>query len=336
LLEKEDAGTARAVALVLLQRPEGLDADFLCTNFDHARPRARRVYCALLSRVPQSAQTRGALLRALSDSAAAVRQEAANALGASSNSTPQVTAALEERLSDENEYAAAAAASALARLNATDAAPAILTNLEGRLKKPEASPEELQNQSAEVRDFPLGPAFQTQPNMPPQFNLQPMARAGGGLPMRREPSPASAALIEALGKLHYQPAREAIFGMLDGPHAFPAAKALKALAPEELARRLAGEACDKKADPQSRDRALMLLAAPPASGPAAQLVPLLDDTTPVPSARPMPGREWRICDRAAETIAALLGRPMRIMPTQPIDQRDMQIEEIRQSIKAAY
>jgi hypothetical protein len=50
----------------------------------------------------------------------------------------------------------------------------------------------------------------------------------------------------------------------------------------------------------------------------------------------MPGREWRICDRAAETISTLLGRSVKIMPMQTTDQRDQQIEQIRQSLKAAY
>jgi hypothetical protein len=40
---------------------------------------------------------------------------------------------------------------------------------------------------------------------------------------------------------------------------------------------------------------------------AALVVPLLDDTTPIQYDRPSPGPEWRICDRAAVTIAVLLG-----------------------------
>jgi hypothetical protein len=96
------------------------------------------------------------------------------------------------------------------------------------------------------------------------------------------------------------------------------------------------EACDKKADPPSRDRALLLLATPPANGSATELIPLLDDTTIVPGPRPLPGREWRICDRAAEAISGMLGRPMRISPAQTLEQRDQQIEQIRQSVKAAY
>ena len=161
-------------------------------------------------------------------------------------------------------------------------------------------------------------------------------RMARGLAGRMDEAPAEPALIEALGNLHYQPAEERIFGLLDGLHSASAAKALKQLAPQKLAQRLEAEACDQKADASSRDRALQLLATPPATGSVTALIPLLDDTAIVPGIRPMPGREWRICDRAAETISGLLGRPLRMSPAQSPEERDQQIEQIRQSVKAAY
>jgi HEAT repeat protein len=341
LLETNDGQEAKTVAPILLQRPEGLDAVFLSANFEHAPAPARRVYCALLSRLPQTDQTRGVLLRALSDPAPAVRWEAATVLGAAAGDVPQKSAALLGRLNDDNEYVTAAAVSALGQLDATNTAPALLTNLEERLQKPEPSAETLQEQSEVLRDFPLNPATDVPRGMPnapmmiPRPNGARMGRFGGGF---SDGSPARAALIEAMGDLHYQPAEERMFALLEGSHALSAGKALKKLAPEKLARRLEAEACDKKADPQARDRALLLLGTPPANSPATNLIPLLDDITivPLPGRRPVPGREWRICDRAAATIANLLGRSVRIMPMQPIDQRDQQIDQIRQSVKAAY
>jgi HEAT repeat protein len=330
LLERNDGEQARMIAPILLQRPEGLDAVFLRTNFEHAPAPARRVYCALLSHLPQTDQTRGTILRALSDPAPAVRLEAATVLGAG-GSGPEKTAALLERLNDDNEYVTAAAVAALGQLNATNTAPALLTNLEERLPKPELSLEDLRAQSEAARDFPLNPGPE-----PPRFNGARMGRNGGGFAMRPDASPARSALIEALGDLHYQPAEERIFTLLDGPHAVSAGKALKELAPERLARRLEAEACDTKADPQARDRALLLLGTAPANSSATGLIPLLDDTTVVPGRRPLPGREWRICDRAATTISTLLGRPVRIMPNQPTEQRDQQIEQVRQALKSAY
>jgi hypothetical protein len=340
LLEKDDGQAARIVAPILLQRSEGLDAVFLSTNFDHAPAPARRVYCTLLSRLPQTDQTRGGLLRALSDASSAVRWQAATVLGASTNNAPPMTEALFERLSDTNDYVAAAAAAALGKFNASNLAPALLTNLEDRLQKPEPTAEELRKQSEAVRDFPLNfspeQARAVANGRNPFEFQQRMRRFPGGMALRPDESPAVAALMEALGDLHYQPAAERMFGLLDGPHATSAAKALKQLAPEKLARRLVAQACDRKADAPSRDRALQLLGTPPAGGSATELAPLLDDTTVVPGRRPLPGREWRICDRAAETISTLLGRSVRMMPMQTTDMRDAQIEQIRQSLKAAY
>jgi len=293
----------------------------------------------LLSRVPQTVQTRGVLLRALSDTAPVVRLEAATVLEAASSNTPQLTGALLERLSDDNEYVAAAAAAALGRINATNVAPAVLTNLEARLQEPEPSVEELRKQNEAVRDFPLNPAPgspRTRTDPEQRVNLLRMARMGGGMAVRPNESPAASAMIEALGDLHYQPAEERMFALLDGPHATAAGKALKQLAPEKLTRRLVAQACDKKADAPSRDRALLLLATPPVGGSTTELVPLLDDTTVVPGRRPMPGRDWRICDRAAETISTLMGRPLRMQPMQTTDQRDLQIEQVRQSLRASY
>ena len=144
------------------------------------------------------------------------------------------------------------------------------------------------------------------------------------------------ALLEAVGDLHYQPAVDLILGLLDGEHSTAAAAALKQLAPDQLARRLVAVACDKNANPQARDRALLLLSTAAPGNVIPDLVPLLDDNTVVPGPRIPAGREWRVCDRAAAAIAALLGSTDRIMPMQTAGQRDSQIEQIRQWLKAAY
>ncbi len=341
LLVENDGAVAPKVAPLLLQHPEWLDANYLSASFDHASARARRIYCALLSRVSQTDQTRKVLLHALSDAAPAVRWEAATVVGTASGTAAQKTAPLLERLNDENEYVVAAAALALEEIKATNAAPAMLTNLEHRLQLREATVEELRQQMEAVRDFALnaGDAMRMTPYGQRRSNfgrMGPRARFGGGFGARMEEAPAVPALVEALGNLRYQPAEERIFGLLDGAHGASAAKALKQLAPEKLAKHLVAEACDKKADPSTRDRALSLLATPPANGSTTELIPLLDDTTVVAGIRPLPGREWRICDRAAEAVSAMLGRQVRISQAQSVEERDQQIEQIRQSVKAAY
>jgi hypothetical protein len=60
------------------------------------------------------------------------------------------------------------------------------------------------------------------------------------------------------------------------------------------------------------------------------LVPLLDDTTPIEYSRPLPGPEWRVCDRAAMTIAVLLGWENRM---QPIYMRPEQREETMKKVR---
>jgi HEAT repeat protein len=343
LLEKNDGAQAKSASAILLQRPEWLDADLLCTNFDHVSARGRRVYCSLLARMKPAEATRAALLRALADPAPAVRWEAATDLETAFRDAPAIIAALQERLNDDNRYVVAAAAGALGRLGATNAGPALLAKLEQCLQAPEPSREAMQKQREAVREFPLAPLGEPASSrgfrqMQPRFNFagMPRARVAAGLAGRGDEAPDVTALIEDLGDLHCQAAEERIFGLLDGSHGAAAAKALKELAPEKLARRLVAEARDQKADPQLRDRALQMLGTPPAAGSTGELIPLLDDTTVVPGQRQAAGREWRICDRAAATIGALMGRTVRIQPMQTTEQRDQEIDQIRQALKAAY
>jgi hypothetical protein len=129
LMDKNDGAAAPNIAPILLQRPKALDIDYICSNFDHALPRSRRVYCALLGKVKQNDQTVSTLLRALADSSPAVRVVAANVLAENRGQADKTTGPLLERLADENEFVTASVASALARLNATNAAPGLFTNL---------------------------------------------------------------------------------------------------------------------------------------------------------------------------------------------------------------
>jgi hypothetical protein len=124
--------------------------------------------------------------------------------------------------------------------------------------------------------------------------------------------------------------------LLNGPNAVAAANALKKIAPDKLTIRLTAIASDKTALPQTRDRALSLLSDATNANAMAGLIPLLDDQTVVPGLRPLPGREWRICDRAAATLSALSGRSMRITPMMQTEDRDRQIEQVRQMLKSSY
>ncbi len=338
LIDKDDIH-AGAVASILVERPEWLDGAFLSANYDRGSTRCRRVYALLLGRAQQTGQTRASLLRAARDDAPGVRWQAVLAVAGASWDTAQKITPLLDRLSDSNEIVAAASAYGLGKIGATNVSPALFTNLEQHLEAPPTGAATLQEQVQAVQDYVLG-NLNGQPNPFDPDNLMGRAQMARmrrvAADARRDQFTLVTALIEALGDLHYQPAEDAILGLLGGRYSNAAAQSLKKLAPDKLARRLTAIAADKNALPQARDDALVLLSDSTSANLMTDLIPLLDDQTVVPGVRIMQGREWRICDRAAATLAALMGRPIRIAPTMPAEQRDQQIEQVRQWLKSAY
>jgi HEAT repeat protein len=339
LIDKEDGILAGAVASILSQRPEWLDGAFLSTNFDGSAARSRRVYALLLGGLQPTEQTRAALLRALRDGAPGVRWQAVLAVAGAPWDATQKIPPLLDQLSDSNELVAAAAARGLGKIGAASVASVLFSNLQHRLEAPATDAAALQEQSEAVQDNTLG-NINGQSNLFDPDNLLGRAQMARmrrfAVDVRRDQFTLVTALIEALGDLHFQPAVETILGLLGGRNANAAAKALKTLAPEKLAARLITIAFDKNALPQTRDDALFFLSDTAGVNPMADLIPLLDDHTVVPGIRLTPGREWRICDRAATTLAALMGRHLPIAPMMPTEQRDQQIEQVRQWVKSSY
>ena len=340
LIDRNDGILAGTIASILLHRPEWLDAAFLSANFDNSTPRYRRVYTLLLGSVPRAEQARAALLRALHDDSPAVRWQAVVAVTHASWDSPQKVSPLLERLADTNEFVAATAAFGLGKTGDAAVAPILFSNLQQRLALPQLSGA-LAEQRAAILDFALGVIDgEGNPFDPDNLlgrALMPrMRRPGLGMGTRRDQFNFVTALVEALGEPHYTPAADTVLGLLDGRNASAAARALKTLAPDKLAARLLAVASDKNAQPQARDDALALLADAAVAGPMDGLVPLLDDRTVVGGARMMPGREWRICDRAAMLLATQMGRTVRLSPAMPDADRDEQIGQIRQWLKSAY
>jgi HEAT repeat protein len=268
-----------------------------------------------------------------------VRWQAVLAIAGLSWDIAEKTPLLTGMLADTNEFVGAIAAVTLGKIGATNAAPVLFTNLQERLQAHRSSATTLEEEMAPLREsFLMNFNAQSNPFDPGgllarRFNGR--MRRFGGDPRAEESFSIITALVEALGELDYQPATATIVDLLGGPDSTAAATALKKLAPAELTRRLVSIANDKNAQAQSRDEALVLLADAPGAN-ASDLVPLLDDHTIIPSIRPLPGREWRICDRAATTLAGLLGRTMRIAPMMPEVERDQQIDQVRQWLKVAY
>jgi HEAT repeat protein len=332
LLAADDNALADASARILSERPEVLDTTLLISGFHQPSPRARRLCCVIVSSASQLTESiRGLLLQALHDQDDGVRWQAALAIGKSEWKAPQSDAALLETLNDANEIVAAAAAYSLAKLGATNTAPALLSKLKARLQSTNTSPEELERQaSAIMRDErnAVNPAFDVldvdQLSLRVRVGVPAAAKriAAMRLPPRPFNLPAHnydlpGTLIEALGDLGYAPAADELFKLLGGDYDAEAIGALSKLAPDRLTSELLATAKDKQIDSYVRERALVTLGSLLATNRVREIVPLLDDVTPIVYSRPLPGPEWRICDRTAATIAVLLGWQDRRLPVRP-------------------
>ena len=353
LLASGDSLLADASARILAERPAALDTAALVSGFNRQPPRARRLYCAILSRLPQQTEaTCKLLLQALRDREAGVRWQSALAIGTAGWNTPESQAALLESLNDTNEVVAAVAAHSLARLEVTNAAPSLFAKLKTWLQSTNTSPEELQRQASAVTrdirsDFNRGAAYQLldPDNLEMRFRVRVPDRVKQMASLRLPPQPFALpthdytladALIEALGELGYTAAADELFKFRGTDHDAEATRALNKLVPHRLTDELLATAKDKQVDSYLRERALVTLCNISATNRVRDIVPLLDDVTPIVYSQTLPGAEWRICDRAATAISVLLGWESRMMPTyvRP-EQREEMMTRVREWAKSA-
>lgn len=349
LLAASDSGLADAAARILAERPASLDPAVFISGFAQQPTRTRRLYCALLSRVPQQTEsTHKLFLQGLHDPADGVRWQAALAMATAQWKDAQSSSALLESLNDTNEFVGSAAAHALAQLGATNAAPALVAKLQSRLQAAASSPEELERQaSAVMRDarygFDRSPQYQllAPDDLEMSISMRVPKQAKQMATMRLPPHSFALpthdytladALIEALGDLGYAPAAEEFFKLRGTDYEAIATRALRKIVPERLAAELLATAKDTKTDSYFRERALVTLCNLSMTNRVRELVPLLEDLTPIaysPIAysRPLPGPEWRVCDRAAVSIATMLGWEY---PTEHRYLRPEQREELMQ------
>lgn len=324
LLASPDYVQANAAARIFVRQPASIDSDAFTTHFAKQPVRARRFYCAIVSELPQqSTATKQMLLQALRDSADGVRWQAALAIGRARWNDDQSRTALLEALNDKNEMVAAAAVHALIKLGVTNAAPMLLKKLEVQAQLPVRVSEEPSPQAnAVLVDFQHG---QYQPGSPLlgvdglEWRMQEgvtrimQQRAN----LRTPPLPIDLAmhnycladeLIEALGDFGYAPAIDELMKLRATDYDAEATIALNKMAPDRLADDFLKTALDRQVDSYLREKALVALSKGSATNRVRELIPLLDDTTVINYSRPMPlGIEMRICDRAAETIAVMLG-----------------------------
>lgn len=336
LMAGDDEEVAHAAAYIFLQNPQALDPAPLTSGFGHFSPRARRLDCVVLSGIPdRTGMIQGTLLRALRDDNDGVRWQAALAIGDSGRGDQQIISALVNRLNDTNQFVVAAASRALGQLGATNTAPAMFSELKKRLRSASVDEADWERQSKAVQsDKPKfnGSHIDVLDADNLEFKLRSPGMLATGL-MLGHPIPsfnAISAIVTTLGQFQHHAATEKLFTLLGGGYDLAAVEALKQLAPEELTRRLFASAKDSKADSTSRARSLADLSFMDISDRVNEFLPLLDDTTPVHIGRMPPGREWRICDQTAQTVATLLKRHVFMSPLAPIERRDQIIKEVRE------
>jgi hypothetical protein len=324
LLASPNNMLAKAVARILLDQPARLDVTNLTANFDRQSPTTRRYYCAILCCLPQQTDaTHQTYLKGLRDATAGVRWQAVMAIGKSGWNDAQSQSALQKMLNDPNQFVAAAAANSLARIGATNSAPVLLAKLKAVLATTNIPLEMLNAQSRNItQDFRGEENHAVRVLDPDWLETRMYIRTDAAdsdnrrVPLRLPPRPVNipghnydltGALIESLGNLKYTGAVDALMELRETEYEADATQALSKLSPERLSAILLARAKDKQIESYFREKALVGLGNLGGTNAVQQLIPLLDDTTPIVYSRQIPGREWRICDRAALTIAIMLG-----------------------------
>ena len=349
LLASPDNMLAKAVARIFIEHPATVDSKLLTSGFAQQPTRKRRLTCAILSCLPHPTEaTRQTLLLALQDEAAGVRWQAVLAIGKAGWNDAQSCSALVQALNDTTQFVGSTAAYSLARLGATNSAPFLFAKLKAVLSSTNIPIEALEQQSLEITRDLRGEENHALSVLDPEHLETRMYVSGevtGNLrrraAMRLPPAPfnlpihsydLAAGLIEALGDLQYAPAADELFKLSGTDYEVAALAALGKLAPDRLTVQLMTTVKDKQTDSYLREKAIVTLCNLSATNHLRDLVPLLDDTTPIDYERPLPGPEWRICDRAAVTISILLGWENR-MPAMSMYMRPEQREQLMARVR---
>ena len=322
LIASPDITQANATARIFAEHSAPIDISAFATRFPKESIRTRRFYCAILSELPQQTDaTRQMLLQALHDESDGVRWQAALAIGKAGRNDDQARTALLAAMNDTNELVGAAAVHALAILKATNTSPLLLERLTTQVQMPvRDSGERSSQEKAILADLQHEGNIQSildvdAEAMEIEMQVRKMVQRSHGLPMHNYNL--ADALISALGEMKYTPAVDELLKLDRTTYGFEASVELNRIAPDRAADQLLKTALDKQADSYAREQALIALARSSATDRVRELIPLLDDTTPIVYPRPLPaGWEWRICDRTSQIIAIMLGWEDRRHPRQ--------------------
>ncbi len=130
LLEHATIRLADAAAFIMSNAPDDIDVDMLVERFDRQSTRTKRLYCFLLGHVENpGSRAADLILKAMKSKNAGLRYEACRAVIKGKLNTPPIKTALIRNLKDPNCVVAAAAAGALAAVDAREAAPVMLEML---------------------------------------------------------------------------------------------------------------------------------------------------------------------------------------------------------------
>jgi hypothetical protein len=104
---------------------------------------------------------------------------------------------------------------------------------------------------------------------------------------------------------------------------------LSQLAPDRLSLELLSVATNKQVNSYLRERALVTLGQVSTTNFVQNIIPLLDDETHIVYSSRMPNSDWKVCDRAAITIAILLKWEHSINLRFNLERREETIERVR-------
>jgi HEAT repeat protein len=357
LLTAPDNILADSAAQILIQRPGSLDVTQLISDFASQTPRTRRLYCVLMSSATKDTNAVGnSLLQATHDADDGVRWQAVLAIGSTNLNGERFVPALLESLKDKNQFVAAASAHSLVRRGATNAAPRLLDELKTRLATKGSSDDEvriqiqaitkdLERSSRSVGGYSGGlRSVLDSEDLSMRLSIRVPDRARQMAGRRLPPQPFELpfhdftlvdALIEALADLRYVSAVDQLFKLRGGEYDASATRALSKLVPERLGAELLAKAADKQLDSYAREQALVSMCKLSLTNGVRQLIPLLEDETPIVYERTLPGPQWRVCDRAIVSIATMLGweHPATLRYLRP-EQRDELIKRAHEWAKS--
>lgn len=358
LLATNNSILSDSAALILSQQATNFDPAPIIASFDAQGPRAQRLRLAILGAAPvQTVATAAVLVRALKSANDGVRWQAAQVIGSAKWSNNAPINALVDSLKDTNVIVAANAVCALVQLKATNTATAVFAELKPRLANPISEDEEKSQEQAitlQNADARMGSGYlmNSLDILDPDHALMRMdsrMMRQRRMPLRRfnrmPPLPGQSDFIErldfdsldtwmqSLGELQCREAENDLLQWLSTDRKAAAFSALKKLGCPRLVNQLLAKAKDPQADSVDRENALVDLCRLNATNQIHAIAVLLDDATPIVYDRMPPDREWRICDRAADTIAGLLGWQDRLFVFGPPERRDAFLARVKQSMK---